>query len=77
MSHSNKGQSDNECSNELDNWEWQWQLAIKLSKNDGVPVEEEYWDGLEEKIMSEIVRADVRQKNNQSRRDKEDIVRAK
>jgi hypothetical protein len=45
--------------NELDNWEWQWQLAIKLSKNSGLPVEEEYWDGLEEKIMSEIERGEA------------------
>ncbi|OQW48443.1 MAG: hypothetical protein A4S09_04500 [Proteobacteria bacterium SG_bin7] len=51
----------NDSSNELDNWEWQWQLAVKLSKNEGLPVEEEYWNGLEEKIMSEVVKSDLRQ----------------
>lgn len=58
----------------LDNWEWQWQLAVKLSKNEGLPVEEEYWDGLEEKIMSEIVKDDVRRSR---RRTKDATVRAK
>ncbi len=58
----------------VDDWEWQWQLAIKLSKNEGLPIEEEYWEGLEEKIMSEIVKADVR-KSRPS--DKEVVARAK
>ncbi len=59
--------SANNGSNELDNWEWQWQLAVKLSKNEGVPVEEEYWDGLEEKIMSEIVKDDMRKRRRGSK----------
>ncbi len=58
----------------VDDWEWQWQLAIKLSKNEGLPDEVEYWDGLEEKIMSEIVKAEVRKDR---REHKDTVARAK
>lgn len=40
--------------NSVDDWEWHWKLAIKLTKDQGLPKEEDYWSAITQKIMDEI-----------------------
>ena len=38
----------------IENWDWHWPLAIKLTKNIGMPPDEKYYEALTNKIMEAV-----------------------